>query len=108
MQVASSDYGLLIAGRLIAGIGVGFVSAIVILYMSEIAPKKVRGMIISEYQFCLTISLLLAACVVYGTLDIRNSASYRVPIGIQWLWALVLGKSSAILQHPMQQRLIFT
>jgi SP family sugar:H+ symporter-like MFS transporter len=31
LQVASSSYGLLIAGRLIAGIGVGFVSAIVIL-----------------------------------------------------------------------------
>lgn len=31
LQVASSSYGLLIAGRLIAGLGVGFVSAIVIL-----------------------------------------------------------------------------
>jgi MFS family permease len=41
LQVASADYGLLVAGRLIAGIGVGFVSAIVILYMSEIAPRKV-------------------------------------------------------------------
>jgi MFS family permease len=31
LQVASTSYGLLIAGRFIAGIGVGFVSAIVIL-----------------------------------------------------------------------------
>ena len=30
-----------------AGFGVGFVSAIIILYMSEIAPKKVRGAIVS-------------------------------------------------------------
>jgi MFS family permease len=34
---------LLVTGRLIAGIGVGFVSAIIILYMSEVAPKGVRG-----------------------------------------------------------------
>ena len=36
LQVASSGLGLIVAGRLIAGIGVGFESAIVILYMSEI------------------------------------------------------------------------
>ena len=47
LQTASSGLGLLVAGRLIAGFGVGFVSAIIILYMSEIAPKQVRGAIVS-------------------------------------------------------------
>jgi MFS family permease len=47
LQTASSGLGLLVAGRLIAGFGVGFVSAIIILYMSEIAPKAVRGAIVS-------------------------------------------------------------
>jgi MFS family permease len=47
LQTASSSLGLLVAGRLIAGFGVGFVSAIIILYMSEIAPKAVRGAIVS-------------------------------------------------------------
>ena len=36
LQVASNGLGLIVAGRLIAGLGVGFESAIVILYMSEI------------------------------------------------------------------------
>lgn len=43
MQVASTEVGLLVAGRIIAGLGVGFVSATIIMYMSEIAPKGVRG-----------------------------------------------------------------
>jgi SP family sugar:H+ symporter-like MFS transporter len=90
LQVASSAYGLLIAGRLIAGIGVGFVSAIVILYMSEIAPRKVRGLIIAGYQFCITLGILLANCVVYGTQDFMDSRSYRVPMGIQWVWAIIV------------------
>jgi hypothetical protein len=47
LQTASTSLGLLVAGRLIAGFGVGFVSAIIILYMSEIAPKGVRGAIVS-------------------------------------------------------------
>lgn len=90
LQTASDGYKLLVAGRAIAGIGIGFVSAIIILYMSEIAPKKVRGAIVSGYQFCITIGLLLASCVDYGTQNYTNSASYRVPIGLQMLWAMLL------------------
>jgi len=91
LQTASSSLGLLVAGRLIAGFGVGFVSAIIILYMSEIAPKKVRGAIVSGYQFCITIGILLASCVDYGTQDRTDSGSYRIPIAIQMLWAIILG-----------------
>ena len=39
LQIASSGLGLIVAGRLIAGLGVGFESAIVILYMSEIVSR---------------------------------------------------------------------
>src|ERR1700733_3785439 len=90
LQTASTALGLLVAGRLIAGFGVGFVSAIIILYMSEIAHKKVRGAIVSGYQFCITIGILLASCVDYGTQNRTNSGSYRIPIAIQMLWAIIL------------------
>ena len=91
LQTASHGLGLLVAGRLIAGFGVGFVSAIIILYMSEIAPKKVRGALVSGYQFCITIGILLASCVDYGTQNKLTTASYRIPIALQMLWALILG-----------------
>jgi len=59
--------------------------------MSEIAPRKVRGALVSGYQFCITIGLLLASCVTYGTQDRLDTGSYRIPIAIQILWALILG-----------------
>ena len=90
MQTASTGLRLLVAGRLIAGFGVGFVSAIIILYMSEIAPRKVRGAIVSGYQFCITLGLLLASCVDYGTQNRNDTGSYRIPIAIQMLWAIIL------------------
>ncbi|CAJ2507740.1 Uu.00g089260.m01.CDS01 [Anthostomella pinea] len=90
LQTASAGLGLIVAGRLVAGFGVGAVSAILILYMSEIAPRKVRGAIVSGYQFCVTIGLLLASCVDYGTQDRNDTGSYRIPIGIQMAWALIL------------------
>jgi len=77
LQVASVHIPLLCAGRFFAGLGVGFVSAINILYMSEIAPKRIRGAIVSCYQFAITIGLLLAAAVVHSTNKRQDSGSYR-------------------------------
>lgn len=91
LETASTGLGLMVAGRLICGLGVGFISAIIILYMSEICPKKVRGALVSCYQFCITIGILLANCVSYATQDRRDTGSYRIPIAVQFLWALILG-----------------
>ncbi|KAL2017958.1 hypothetical protein VTK56DRAFT_1490 [Thermocarpiscus australiensis] len=91
LQTASAGLGLIVAGRLVAGFGVGFVSAIIILYMSEIAPRKIRGAVVSGYQFCVTLGLLLASVVDYRTQNRTDSGSYRIPIGVQMAWALILG-----------------
>ncbi|ATY64328.1 MFS monosaccharide [Cordyceps militaris] len=87
----SHALGPIVAGRLIAGLGVGFESAIVILYMSEICPRKVRGALVSGYQFCITIGLMLASIIVNYTSHLDNTSSYRIPIGIQFPWAVILG-----------------
>lgn len=58
--------------------------------MSEIAPRKVRGAIVSGYQFCVTIGLMLASCVTYATESRTDSSAYRIPIAIQLLWAIIL------------------
>lgn len=90
IQVASANVGTLVAGRVIAGLGVGGVSSTVILYVSEISPKKVRGMLVSIYQWAITIGLLVAACVDEGTKNMNNRSSYRIPIAIQFVWAAIL------------------
>ncbi|KAH8790599.1 general substrate transporter [Hyaloscypha finlandica] len=90
LETASTSLGVMVPGRFIAGLGVGFISAIVILYMSEIAPRKVRGALVSGYQFCITIGILIANGAVYGTKQRNDSGSYRIPIAIQFAWALVL------------------
>ena len=83
--------GAIVSGRLIAGIGVGFESAIVILYMSEICPRKVRGALVAGYQFCITIGIMLASIVCYATKDRGDTGEYRIPIAIQFPWAVILG-----------------
>jgi sugar porter (SP) family MFS transporter len=83
--------GAIVAGRLIAGLGVGFESAIVILYMSEICPRKVRGALVAGYQFCITLGIMIASIVCYATKDRGDTGEYRIPIAIQFPWALILG-----------------
>lgn len=47
LQAAAAGLALMVVGRVIAGFGIGFVSAVIILYMSEIAPQKIRGALVS-------------------------------------------------------------
>lgn len=90
LETIATGVAVMTVGRVIAGVGVGFVSAIIILYMSEIAPKKVRGALVSGYQFCITIGILLSNCVVYATQNRDDTGSYRIPIAVQFLWAIIL------------------
>jgi sugar porter (SP) family MFS transporter len=90
IQVSSTTLAVMVVGRLIAGFGIGFISAIVIVYISEIAPRQVRGVIVAIYEFAITVGILLANCVVYSCQDRNDSGSYRIPISIQFLWAIIL------------------
>ncbi|GAA5886706.1 hypothetical protein JCM6882_005864 [Rhodosporidiobolus microsporus] len=87
---AASALATIVVGRVVAGVGVGFVSAIIILYMSEISPRKVRGALVSGYQFAITIGIMLASIVCNYTQDRTDSGSYRIPIGLQFAWGIIL------------------
>ncbi|GAA6053018.1 hypothetical protein JCM3770_002385 [Rhodotorula araucariae] len=84
---AATGLATIVMGRLVAGFGVGFVSAIIILYMSEICPRKIRGTLVSGYQVrgCSFqgIGLMIASIINNFTKNRPDSGSYRIPIAIQ-------------------------
>lgn len=90
LQIAAESIPLLCVGRGISGVSVGILSAIVPLYQSEASPKWVRGSVIFTYQWAITWGLLIASAICQGTRKMTNSGSFRVPIGLQYLWALIL------------------
>ncbi|CAI7567887.1 unnamed protein product [Penicillium pancosmium] len=90
LQTAATSQPLFIAGRFFAGLGVGLVSAQVPMYQSETLPKWIRGAVVGCYQLCITIGLFLAAIVNWATQDRNDSGSYRIPLAIQFAWALIL------------------
>ncbi|KAL1838234.1 hypothetical protein VTJ49DRAFT_2868 [Mycothermus thermophilus] len=98
LEIASTNQlALFVMGRLVSGLGVGAISAVILLYMAEVAPRRVRGAIVSGYQFCITLGILLANCVVYSTANRNDTGSYRIPVGVQFLWAVILGVGLFIL-----------
>ncbi|KAI1431176.1 high-affinity glucose transporter RGT2 [Xylaria sp. CBS 124048] len=90
LQTAATAIPLFLAGRFFAGFGVGLISALIPLYQSETAPKWLRGAIVGAYQFAITIGLLLAAIVDNSTQHRNDTGSYRIPIAIQFAWALIV------------------
>jgi MFS transporter, SP family, galactose:H+ symporter len=84
--IAPSEEVLLV-GRLIVGIAIGFCSVVAPLYISEVAPADVRGAMVSLYQFAITIGILAAYIV---DLSLANAGAWRWMLGLGVLPALVL------------------
>ncbi len=55
-----SDFTQLVIFRIIGGFGIGIVSIVSPVYISEISPAQKRGTLVSLYQLAITIGFLLA------------------------------------------------
>ncbi|PSK42865.1 Hexose transporter 2 [Elsinoe australis] len=78
-------------GRFVGGVGIGSLSVVVPMYQSECAPKAVRGILISSYQLFITLGIWTGYMVDYGTNTMTSTAAWRIPTGLSFLWALILG-----------------
>jgi SP family sugar:H+ symporter-like MFS transporter len=92
-QIAASYpyWWIMMMGRIIAGFAIGGLSVMVPAYQGESAPTHLRGAIVCCYQLFITIGILIAYLVNFGTETIQGSASWRIPVGLSYFWALVLG-----------------
>ncbi|XP_002525509.2 sugar carrier protein C-like [Ricinus communis] len=79
---AAQAVWMLILGRILLGIGVGFSIQSVPLYVSEMAPYKRRGFFNIVFQLSITIGILCANLVNYVTpILMKNGQAWRVSLG---------------------------
>ena len=69
----SVDFNQLVVYRIIGGVGIGVVSIISPLYISELAVAQYRGRLVSLYQLAVTIGFLGAYLVNYQLLGYSTS-----------------------------------
>lgn len=86
-----ANLGQIVAGRTIAGLGVGALSGLAPLYLAETAPKAIRGAMVSCYQLFIIAGIAVSYIILFGTFRITDSsACWRIPVGLQLLWGLLL------------------
>ncbi|KAG1368208.1 sugar transport protein MST6 [Cocos nucifera] len=78
----AKDILMLILGRILLGIGVGFANQSVPVYLSEMAPARLRGMLNIGFQLMITIGILTANLINYGTSKIKGGWGWRVSLGL--------------------------
>ncbi|KAI0886438.1 putative sugar transporter [Annulohypoxylon maeteangense] len=90
LQSASYNVISITIGRVILGYGVGCCAGGVPLYVSEIAPAKLRGRIIGIEQMILCFGELMAFWLNYGFNFLETPDWWRIPLAIQIAPAIVL------------------
>jgi sugar porter (SP) family MFS transporter len=95
----SNNFDQLVIYRIIGGIGIGMVSIISPLYISEVAITQYRGRLVSLYQLAITIGFLGAYLVNYKLLQIAGSGisfsnDLLSKIFVSEVWRSMLGMES--------------
>lgn len=98
LQAASGSVAALVAGRAVVGVAVGAASAIVPVYLAEMARPRWRGMVVGVNVGCVTVGQV-AAYIVGWLLSPPPPADGEV-LGSNngWRWMVGLGAVPAILQ----------
>ncbi|KAK9813801.1 hypothetical protein WJX73_010313 [Symbiochloris irregularis] len=66
LQGGAVDVGMLVAGRVVLGLGVGIASLVGPVYNAEMAPAHLRGAMNVLFQLAVTIGILAAGLINYG------------------------------------------
>ncbi|PVH16612.1 uncharacterized protein CXQ87_004907 [Candidozyma duobushaemuli] len=91
IQISSDDkwYQFFI-GRFVTGLAVGTVSVVAPVFISEVAPKQVRGTLVCCFQLCITLGIFIGYCCTYGTKTYDDAKCWRIPLGLCFVWAALL------------------
>ena len=89
------DFSQLVVFRMIGGVGIGIVSIVSPIYISEVSPAHVRGTMVSFYQLFITIGFLLAYLVNFLILKGADLDSASAELGTRMFnseyWRGMLG-----------------
>ncbi|KAF8142694.1 MFS monosaccharide transporter [Mycena galopus ATCC 62051] len=104
-QCFAENLGHLFIGRAVGGIGVGALSMLSPLYISEISPPEVRGSLIALEQFSIVLGVVVGFWIGFFTRHIPGSLSWRLPLGLQIAPGMLLALG-AIFLLPASPRLL--
>ncbi|XP_057442559.1 sugar transport protein 5-like [Lotus japonicus] len=100
---AAENKVMLILGRILLGLGVGFTNQATPLYLSEIAPPKWRGAFNTGFQFFVGTGVVAASCINYAAAN--HTWGWRVSLGLAVVPATIM-TLGALLIHDTPSSLV--
>ncbi|CAH0051638.1 unnamed protein product [Clonostachys solani] len=97
LQTAAVDYVMLTVARLIGGLGVGMLSMVVPIYISEISPPEIRGSLLVFEELSIVLGIVVAFWITYATRYIDSNWSWQLPFLLQMVPGVFLGLGAILL-----------
>ncbi|KAG6521973.1 hypothetical protein ZIOFF_019107 [Zingiber officinale] len=88
---AAQNVAMLIIGRILLGVGAAP------LYLSEMAPVHLRGMLNMGFQLMITFGIFCANLINYATSKLTNNWNWRISLGLAAVPAMIITLGSIFL-----------
>ncbi|XP_059432733.1 polyol transporter 5-like [Corylus avellana] len=85
------SFPVLMVGRVIAGIGVGFALMIAPVYVAELSPSMTRGFLTSLPEVFITFGILLGYVLNYALSGLPEHINWRIMLGLAAIPAIGIG-----------------
>lgn len=96
LNASAVNLSMLILGRVMLGVGIGFGNQAIPLYLSEMAPTHLRGGLNMLFQVATTLGIFTANMVNYGTQKLRPWG-WRLSLGLAAVPALLMSLGGILL-----------
>ncbi|KAG8082762.1 hypothetical protein GUJ93_ZPchr0014g47450 [Zizania palustris] len=85
------SFTVLMIGRLLAGVGIGFGAMISAVYIAEISPAAARGTLTSLPEICINLGILLGYVSNYAFSGLSEHINWRIMLGVGILPSVFIG-----------------
>ncbi|KUI53476.1 Sugar transporter STL1 [Cytospora mali] len=91
LQTLAWNLPQMIVGRLVNGVGIGLVSSMSPVYLSECATSGIRGMLLAVGACCNVGCFCVANWIAYGLYHDNSAFQWRFPLGFQLIFLFIIG-----------------
>ncbi|KHO01627.1 Major facilitator superfamily domain, general substrate transporter [Metarhizium album ARSEF 1941] len=88
LEAGAMDFGMIVAGRVILGLGVGLEGGTVPVYVAETVERRIRGNLVSLYQLMIALGEVLGYAV--AAIFLRVPGNWRYILGSSLVFSTVM------------------
>ncbi|KAL4767055.1 general substrate transporter [Aspergillus nidulans var. acristatus] len=88
LEAGSINYGMMVAARVILGVGVGLEGGTVPVYVAETVERRIRGNLVSLYQFNIALGEVLGYAI--SAMFLRVAGNWRYILGSSLVFSTIM------------------